>query len=286
MPGNLQPLADKFAIVNPDGTPTQYFIRWAQERQIDIQNGISAEQAQELIDTWAAARHIIAGTGLGGGGTLDNDVTLDLNAGLGDLNDVDFSTPPTAGQTIRFDGTSGKFKPASGGGGGGDYTKIDEVICAASQTGVAFASIPSGYRDLIITWTARSQNTTGDDGLQFIFNSDTGANYQRQQFFVDGSSTAMSRVTGQNSLSGAQIAANGNPATHIFDSGELIIGNYDDTTHWKSVRGITTNSFSNTIRLLEYAGYWQALAAIAQIDINLGGSAFVDGSVFSLYARG
>jgi len=36
MAGNLQPLDQKFPIVEKNGTPTLYFIRWAQQRQIDI----------------------------------------------------------------------------------------------------------------------------------------------------------------------------------------------------------------------------------------------------------
>lgn len=78
MAGEPQPLANNFRIVNEDGTPTEYFIRWAQERQIDIQNGISADQAQELINEWAAQREIIAGAGLDGGGDLSQDRTLSL----------------------------------------------------------------------------------------------------------------------------------------------------------------------------------------------------------------
>lgn len=36
MPGTLQPLDQKFAIVDSQGRPTEYFIRWAQQKQIDI----------------------------------------------------------------------------------------------------------------------------------------------------------------------------------------------------------------------------------------------------------
>lgn len=78
MPGNVQPLNQWIRIANNDGTPTSEFIRWAQERQIDITNGIDAEQAQQLIDDWAAARDIVTGVGLDGGGNLSTDITLNL----------------------------------------------------------------------------------------------------------------------------------------------------------------------------------------------------------------
>lgn len=82
MTGTFQPLDQKFPIVGSDGTPTDYFIRWAQQRQIDISEGITEEQAQQLIADWAAARQIIAGLGLDGGGPLSADVTIDHSASL------------------------------------------------------------------------------------------------------------------------------------------------------------------------------------------------------------
>ena len=54
MVGILQPLGPQFKITNPDGTPTEYFIRWAQQRQIDIGDGITAAQAQQIVEDWSA----------------------------------------------------------------------------------------------------------------------------------------------------------------------------------------------------------------------------------------
>lgn len=82
MVGTLQPLDQKFAIVDAQGRPTDYFTRWAQQRQIDIGDGITEQQAQQIIDDWAAARQIIAGRALDGGGDLSGDVTLDHSESL------------------------------------------------------------------------------------------------------------------------------------------------------------------------------------------------------------
>src|SRR3546814_10486696 len=103
MPGVLQPLRQQSPVVNEDGTPTEYFIRWAQQRQIDISEGITEAEAQALIDTWAASRSVIAGTGLSGGGPLSADVTLNLDASIDLLTDVDTSTtPPTDGPALEI----------------------------------------------------------------------------------------------------------------------------------------------------------------------------------------
>lgn len=113
----FQPLNDKFKIVNPDGTPNQYFIRLFQQRGIQLDNSITVEEAQALIDAWALDRDIIAGDGLSGGGNLSSDVTIDLDATLNDLNDVD-TTGVVDGNALVYDASLGMWVPGAGGGGG------------------------------------------------------------------------------------------------------------------------------------------------------------------------
>lgn len=123
MVGTLQPLADKFPIIGPDGKPTPYFIRWAQQRQEDIGQAVTAEQVNELISAFVAEHQIQAGSAvsISPSGNLENDPTVSYNGGLSDQNDVDLSTPPTNGQVLTWVSADNKWEPRtpSGGGGGG-----------------------------------------------------------------------------------------------------------------------------------------------------------------------
>ena len=135
MVGTLQPLGSNLKIVNPDGTPTDYFIRWAQQRQIDIGDAVS----QAVLDAAFASKDIIAGDGLDGGGSLANDVTL--TADVQEILDQITTThgailyrdsggwaalsPGTSGQFLKTNGAGADPSWASGGsGGGGDILDL------------------------------------------------------------------------------------------------------------------------------------------------------------------
>jgi len=161
MVGTLQPLAKQFAIVDDNGNPTDYFIRWAQERQIDISDGISAAEAQTLIDTWAAARTVTAGTALGGGGNLSTDITIN--------HDDSTVTPGTYGDatnvpqlTVDAQGhiTAVTDVAITGGGGGSGVAYYSDT--GAGQTGITSTS----YATLTNTPTVTA--TTGTEVLVVI----------------------------------------------------------------------------------------------------------------------
>lgn len=98
------------------GLPTQYFL----EMMFGTVDN-AEDTADQIGSAVPSSRTITAGDGLSGGGDLSADRTIALDASLDDLNDVDFSTPPTDQQVMVFDEALGLWIPAdqSGGGGGG-----------------------------------------------------------------------------------------------------------------------------------------------------------------------
>jgi hypothetical protein len=160
MAGELQPLAQNFKIVDENGFPTLYFIKWAQQRQIDISEGISAVEAQQLIDDWAAARQVIAGRTLDGGGFLSHDITIDHAESL--------VTPGTYGDATHVpqfvvdqEGhIQGVVPVAISGGGGGTTPAVVQVKTAIGATSaVTLGAAPTAGNLMIAIathWTTLS----------------------------------------------------------------------------------------------------------------------------------
>jgi F5/8 type C domain-containing protein len=148
MPGKPQPLDSRFAIANPDGTPTEYFIRWAQERQIDITAGVTVQIVQQLINEFGEDAEVVAGVDLEGGGPIGSDPVIDhIDSGV---------TPGTYG-------SAGKV-PRITVNSRGHLEDVDEVEVEGGGSVKPTTSGPSGYLPSILPHKLWRLNITSNHG--------------------------------------------------------------------------------------------------------------------------
>lgn len=161
MAGNLQPLDEKFPIVDEFGKPTLYFIKWAQQRQIDITDALTLLGLEEYL----AAHPLQAGSGiqitpsgnLAESPTIAADVQEILDQVAGSVqgailyrNASDWVTlaPGVAGQFLRTNGAGADpVWAAAGGGSSYERGRVPPVLANftwRNQGGASAADTISG----------------------------------------------------------------------------------------------------------------------------------------------
>lgn len=150
MVGKRRPLDNNVQIVDQNGRPTEYFIRWAQENGLDVANAISEQEAEELIDDAFAAHSIVAGVALDGGGSLSNPVvTIDHSDQPLVTPGVYGSATKSAVVTVDQQGHVTEIEEAdiTGGGGGGGGPPNWAVQATGTGASQAVTIPPSSWTE-------------------------------------------------------------------------------------------------------------------------------------------
>lgn len=223
-----------------------------------------------------ASGDVCGGAG-GGAPTSAQYVTLATNGTLSDERVL------TAGQgiTITDAGAGSTITVASTG-----WAQIGSpVVTSGSQATVDFTSIPATYSHLKVVWTAKDTtagNSTSSVRLK-VNNDGTSGNYTVTQRSI-GSNGANVSTTDAAAATGGTVGNITNAGTTSqVGSGELIIHNYSGTTWFKTVNSQWSSwSITNNGQVGLSTFSWLSTAAINRLTFAAG-TAFTDGSIFTLY---
>lgn len=242
MVGTFKPLNRQFKIVNPDGTPTEFFIRWAQSNGLDLEEAVSLEDLQVVQDEVNALE------------TTVNNLSLD------DLTDVDLGTPSN-NDVLTYDSGTGLWEAqAGGGGGGGGWTLID--VHDFSVDNAAFASVTGvdSYTELMIIADAVSR-ASGSSGRTSFFSIDSGSTWESAYFSYNFNGS----VTARNSPGATGNGGNG--AQYIS---HRVLNNVDGSLKRVTGTGTWTETYLNQTSVINAMGSGSA----NQTDICTGGKIY------------
>ncbi len=239
---NLQSLQKQFPITNPDGTPSQYFLKYLQDRGGNLTDLDAA--ITDLVDL--LNNQVIAGDGLVGGGSLANgDVTLtaDVQAILDQLSTTHGAiiyrdsaawavlAPGTDGDVLTTHGASADPTWETPTGGGGSMTYVGKTtFSGAAQVDIPLSSSYTSHK--IEFYITVATDSVGLDARITTDNFSTvksgASDYVYTQLRSSASSTAVSSSSGAAAISLVVTAAIGNAANE-FAAGEIMVINAPDT---------------------------------------------------------
>lgn len=170
----------------------------------------------------------------------------------------------------------------------GVLTRIAQVVTSGSQATVSFSSIPSGYTNLQVVITARdTSNAVNDVEIRLQINGDnTAANYTDTQYLSSAAGSSSSAVN-TPTVNGCWIGAI--PGTSLIANSlgivNILIPSYSGTTFQKLVQSYASENYTTAANLANYlmSFQWKNTAAISSLLFTSGGTAFLNGSVFTLY---
>lgn len=247
--------------------------------------GLDGQDGQDSLSMPSGLTQLV-GDGTAGPGSGPQTFTLAASGAVaGAYGGATQSAVVTVDAKGRITGiTTATITP--GAGSGGALTQLAQIITSGSQATVDFTSIPGGYSALKILYFSQDTHTgTSGEILRVRLNNDsTAADY-----------TSSQRIGGQNggsyssavasSAGGVMIGAHPDAGnTGSVGQGEITLVGYAGTTFHKrilSFMGYDDNTNAGNVG--NFVARWKSTAAVTRITITTDGTAFLDGSTFTLY---
>ena len=159
-----------------------------------------------------------------------------------------------------------------------NYVLLERIELNASAATVTFVNIPqSGYTDLKIVMSARSDNT--DDYFGLTFNGSSSSFTSRS---IQGNGSSASSATRSDNFFVGTVVQSSLTA-NTFSNNEIYIPNYRSSNNKSfSFDAVQENNATSALSEL-FAGLWSNTAAITSIGFVKASGNFVAGSTFSLY---
>lgn len=157
---------------------------------------------------------------------------------------------------------------------------LDRVELNDSASSVTFNSIPqTGYTDLVVKLSARTNHSDVADFVKMRFNSSTTSYSLKAAYGISGSAASQSFTDLLASVDG------NNATSSTFGNGEYYIPNYAGSTYKSvSIDSVGESNAANGSYAWLGAGLWSDTTAISTIALlPFNGTAFLAGSTFSLY---
>ena len=153
-------------------------------------------------------------------------------------------------------------------------------VGAGGASTLTFSSIPQDGTDLVLVHSLRTTGPGASDGVDMIFNSDSGANYVFVELRGENGTVTGSTNTASNI---SAIANAGGSTANTFSSTNVYISNYTASQNKAvSIETISENNASDTNLRLRTAK-WNDTSAITSISLSCSSEDFVQYSTVSLY---
>jgi len=164
---------------------------------------------------------------------------------------------------------------------------ISESLLTGSVASVTFASVPQGFRTLVLTTSARVDSAIEIDLINVRFNSDSTANYDLQVLNGNAAVTVAAAFRAATTIS-ALLCEGASSSSNAFAPGICFIFDYSRIGPLKHTIALAM-AFGNKSADADLfaslrVGGWRSTAAITQIALSPnGGGSFVTNSRFQLY---